>query len=211
MSILDRFRSGLGVQRPVSSDNQVSADEQAIARYRYLLRTAPPEAIEQAHAEAFAQLTPDQRRHVLRELSAELPEAERNAALRGGDSPESLARVATRAELREPGTMERAFGGLSGTGVGGAGFGSLLAGSFLSSMAGSVLGTMIAQHFFNSHPEASHLFGGDAHAAGDVNAPDASTAGLIPDPFERLSDGDLANLDGALDGGGFDGGGSWDV
>ncbi len=32
-------------------------DEQAIERYRYLLRTAPPEAIEEAHAEAFAQLT----------------------------------------------------------------------------------------------------------------------------------------------------------
>ena len=36
-------------------------DDQAIARYRYLLRTAPPLTIEQAHAEAFAQLTPDQR------------------------------------------------------------------------------------------------------------------------------------------------------
>ena len=161
MSILDRFRNGLGVQRPLSSDSQASADEQAIARYRYLLRTAPPEAIEQAHAEAFAQLTPEQRRHVLSELSAQLPDAERNAALRAGDSPESLARVATRAELRQPGTMERAFGGL-GMGLGGTGFGGLLAGSFLSSMAGTVLGTMIAQHFFNSHPDAGHLFGGDS-------------------------------------------------
>ena len=102
--------------------------------------------------------------------------------------------------------MERAFGGSGGMGLGGTGFGGLLAGSFLSSMAGTVLGTMIAQHFFNSHPDAGHLFGGDSHASGDVNAPDASTAGLIPDPFERLSDDDLANLDG-----GFDGGGSWDV
>ena len=201
MSILDRFRSGIGVQRPLSSDSQASADEQAIARYRYLLRTAPPEAIEQAHAEAFAQLTLEQRRHVLRELSAELPAAERNAALRGGDSPESLARVATRAELREPGTMERAFGGLGGAGLGG-----LLAGNFLGSMAGAVLGTMIAQHFFSSHPEAGNLFGGDAHAPVDADTPDASTAGLIPDPFERLGDDDLADL-----GGSFDGGDSWDV
>ena len=206
MSILDRFRSGIGVQRPLSSDQQASADEQAIARYRYLLRTAPPEAIEQAHAEAFAQLTPEQRRRVLQDLSAELPVAERNAALRAGDSPEALARVATRAELRQPGTMERTFGGSGGMGLGGTGFGGLLAGSFLSSMAGTVLGTMIAQHFFNSHPEAGHLFGGDSHTAGDVNAPDASTADLSSDPFERLSDDDLAGFDG-----GSDGGGSFDV
>ena len=46
------------------------ADEQAIERYRYLLRTAPPDQIEQAHAEAFAQLTPEQRRQVLEQLSA---------------------------------------------------------------------------------------------------------------------------------------------
>jgi hypothetical protein len=34
------------------------ADEQALQRYRYMLRTAPPETIEQAHEEAFAKLTP---------------------------------------------------------------------------------------------------------------------------------------------------------
>jgi hypothetical protein len=34
-------------------DRPQSADEQAIARYRYMLKTAPPETIEQAHAEAF--------------------------------------------------------------------------------------------------------------------------------------------------------------
>ena len=43
-------------------------DGQAIARYRYMLRTAPLEAIEEAHAEAFAALTSEQRRRVLEEL-----------------------------------------------------------------------------------------------------------------------------------------------
>ena len=38
-------------------------DEQALARYRYMLATAPPEEIERAHEEAFASLTPEQRRH----------------------------------------------------------------------------------------------------------------------------------------------------
>lgn len=36
-------------------------DQRAIERYQYLLKTAPPDKIEQAHAEAFAQLTPQQR------------------------------------------------------------------------------------------------------------------------------------------------------
>ena len=39
-----------------------SADEQAVERYRYMLRTAPPESSERAHEEAFARLTPEQRR-----------------------------------------------------------------------------------------------------------------------------------------------------
>src|SRR3954452_1529578 len=97
-------------------------DEQAIERYRYLLRTAPPDQIEQAHAEAFAQLTPDQRRQVLADLARDLPPAERSS----DDDPRSLARMATRAELRQPGTLERAFGGSRmGGGVGGFGGGGL--------------------------------------------------------------------------------------
>ena len=78
-------------------------DEAAVERYRYMLRTAPPETIEQAHAEAFAKLTPEQRRKVLADVSAELPPGERATS----DDPRSLARMATRAEMRNPGTLER--------------------------------------------------------------------------------------------------------
>ena len=84
-------------------------DERTIERYWYLLRTAPPEAIEQAHVEAFAQLTPGHRRLVLEQLCAAVPPHERVAA----DDPRSLARMATRAELHQPGTLERTFGGMS--------------------------------------------------------------------------------------------------
>src|SRR5688500_3915320 len=87
-------------------------DEQAVERYRYLLQTAPPETIEQAHAEAFAQLTPEQRRLVLQELTQDLPEHERAAGTRYEDDPRSLARMATRAEVRRPGTLERTFGNM---------------------------------------------------------------------------------------------------
>jgi len=54
-----------------------SADDQAVARYRYMLKTAPPETVEEAHAEAFARLTPEQRSLVLQSLSESVPSAER--------------------------------------------------------------------------------------------------------------------------------------
>jgi hypothetical protein len=202
MSFFDFFRS------PGAQPSSVSeADEQAVARYRYLLRTAPPEAIEQAHAEAFAQLTPEQRRRILEELAADMPDAERNGAWRTGDAPGALARVATRAELREPGAMERAWSRMGAAPGAAPGLGSMFAGSLLASMAGSVLGTMIAQHFFTSQPEASHLFGG---SPGDS----ASGGSLADDPWQRLDSQDVGNaqdasddfsdLDGGMDGGSFD-------
>lgn len=73
-----------------------SPDQQAIARYRYLLKTAPPETIEQAHAEAFAQLTPEQRRLVLQQIAEQLPASERPLADQNALSPQTLARLATR-------------------------------------------------------------------------------------------------------------------
>lgn len=126
-------------------------DEQAIERYRYLLSTAPPEDIERAHEEAFAQLTPEQRRTVLNRLSEFVPPTEV-----GGDDPASLARTATRAELRQPGTMERAFGG----GWNGPGLGSF----FLSSLAGAFIGSAIADSLFGDQ-------GADGAASSDAGDP----------------------------------------
>lgn len=174
-----------------------SDDEQAIARYRYLLRTAPPEAIEQAHAEAFAQLTPEQRRVVLQELAAAAPEAERRAIEQGGAQPQALARVATRAELRRPGALERIFGaGAPGFGAM-PGFGSMMAGSLLGSIAGTVLGSVIAREFFD-HAGHEGLFGGAASPEhGLIDSTTADAGGL---------DGGLGDLGDVGDLGGFDGG-----
>jgi hypothetical protein len=116
-----------------------SADEQALARYRYMLQTAPPEDIERAHEEAFARLTPDQRRQALEALAKVVPPSEIR-----GDDPASLARTATRAEIRQPGTIERAWGG--------AGVGPGLGSWFLTALAASFIGTAIAQSFFDSDP-----------------------------------------------------------
>lgn len=118
-------------------------DQIALQRYRYMLQTAPPETIEQAHAEAFATLTPQQRAQALRELSQALPPHERSAADLSGDDPQSLARLATRAEIRQPGTLEWAFGRSGG--VGGIGLG----GTILASLAVGFVGSMVAQQFMD--------------------------------------------------------------
>src|ERR687894_2906548 len=110
------------------------ADEQALRRYRYMLKTAPPETIEQAHEEAFAKLTPEQRAQALRELAAETPEEERSALAGGRDDPKSLARLATRAEMRRPGTLGRTLGN-TGRGAGMGGMMGGMGGTIFASLA----------------------------------------------------------------------------
>ena len=154
-----------------------SADEQAIARYRYMLKTAPPETIEQAHAEAFAQLTPEQRRLALQKIAESVPPSERASVEQSGANPQALARLATRAEIRQPGAMERMFG---------QGGGASLGGVLLSSIAGTVIGSMIARQFF----------AGEGHGAG--GAADAGEEAGSSDADQGMDGGD------SFDGGGFE-------
>jgi hypothetical protein len=214
MGLLDRLTQG-AAQRPAGAPS--SEDDAAIARYRYMLKTAPPQTIEQAHAEAFSQLTPEQRGRVLEELSNATPALERPAFSHAADSPGELARLATRAEIRQPGVLERVFGRVqpgAATAMGPS-MGAMFGGTLLSSMAGTVLGSMIAQHFFNSHPDALHQFGA---------FPDSSTSGS--DFSDRVSstlagndahtstegssdDGIFGDSDTDLGGGDFDSGGDF--
>ena len=106
-------------------------DEIAVERYRYLLRTAPPEAIEQAHEEAFSKLTPEQRRLLFQQLSADAAPGDAPR----GDDPHSLAQSATRSELRQPGTMERTMTGPS--------FGSMVGSSLLGTVAGYFIASAV--------------------------------------------------------------------
>ncbi|HKG26524.1 MAG TPA: hypothetical protein VKB09_12810 [Thermomicrobiales bacterium] len=174
-------------------------DEQAVERYRYLLRTAPPDAVEQAHAEAFAQLTPEQRRMVLSELSAAVPPQERSER----DDPRSLARMATRAEMRRPGTLERTFGGMSPAGMG-VGLGGLMAGSFLSSIAGVVLGTAIADAIFDDGSYDQGYADGRDAADADQGADSADTADAGYDGGDTGFDS--GDFGGDFGGGDFGGG-----
>ncbi len=158
-------------------------DAQAIERYRYMLRTAPPEALEQAHAEAFSKLSLEQRRQVLAQLTEEAPVGERAAAAATSvDDPQALARVATRAEVRNPGTLERTLGAGGGMGMGT---------SLLSSFAMGFAGSMVAQSLFS----AMGGFGDQAVDAG------TATDG------EETAEAD----EGYGDDGGFDDGGDFDV
>jgi hypothetical protein len=217
--------------RPGSPAEQLP-DEQAIARYRYLLRTAPPEQIEQAHAEAFGQLTVDQRQQVLAQLAAGVPANERPRT----DDPETLARVATRAEMRQPGFLERTLGGY-GPGSGGGGYGpgygrggygrggygggygpgygygggmgmgSMIGGSLLGTVGGLVIGTAVADALFDTGLGDGGLFGGgdeEAYAEGyqDGAGADGDYGG---DPGSDFGGG----ADNGYDGGGYDGGGDF--
>jgi hypothetical protein len=168
-------------------------DDQALARYRYMLATAPPEDIERAHEEAFAKLTPDQRRQALEALSRVVPPREIR-----GDDPASLARTATRAELREPGTIERVWG------PGGApGLGSF----FLTTLAASFIGSAIAQSFFDNDPAGAGAGDGsdstDGGESGDAGEADTADTGDFGDGGD-FGGGDFGGGDfGGGDFGGF--------
>ncbi|MDN3478799.1 hypothetical protein [Curtobacterium sp. APC 4022] len=114
------------------------ADRVAIAKYDYLLKTADPERLEQAHHDAFARLTPEQRQQVLQRLNAELPQHDRGTDA----SAAGLARTSTRGETSRPGTMRKVLGGAALGGgalaVGGLAV-AVAGGAVLSAAAGPVL------------------------------------------------------------------------
>lgn len=163
MDMLRRLFGGSDEPTPVRGQPLQSEDARAVERYRYLLRTAPPDTLEEAHAEAFALLTPQQRQLVLQQLVNVSPEAKLLDAS-GQDDPRGLARAATRAEMRHPGTLERSFGQASSPGMGGAGF---MAGNFLSTIAGVMVGSAIANTFLDNAAQSDGEFaGGDPAAMG---------------------------------------------
>jgi hypothetical protein len=95
--------------------------------------------------------------------------------------------MATRAEVRQPGTMERMFGRSGG----GAGFGGMLAGSLLGSIAGTVIGSMVAQQFFGNQSGSN---------VGGVEEAQGADVAMNEDAANYASD----DLSGDLDTGDFD-------
>lgn len=179
MSFFDRL-FGAPTPEPEPRRGAVrSDDERAVERYRYLLQTAPPETIEQVHAEAFAKLSPEQRRLVFDELARTAPAGEAPV----DDQPATLARAATRSELRQPGTMERSLGGPS--------FGQMVGASLLGTVAGYVIGSAIASAFLP--PMDAGLT--DAAAAGEPGADVGADAGGFDGAgFDAGSFGDFGDF-----------------
>ncbi|QPE05720.1 hypothetical protein IT882_06985 [Microbacterium schleiferi] len=161
-----------------------SEDERAIERYRYLLRTAPPETIEQVHAEAFSKLTEQQRQQVLADMTASLPASERP---RSAD-PNDMARAATRAEYMNPGAMERTLGGQRQ----GPSFGSMVGSSLLGTVAGYVIGSALVSAFMAPM------------VAADAGATDAGPADAGTGPDQGWADAS-GPADGGFSDGGFGG------
>lgn len=180
MGFLDRlFGTEEPQTRPAVPTAPVAAsdDERALQRYRYLLRTAPPETIEQVHAEAFSRLTDSQRALVYEELSRGAGTGERPLS----SEPATLARAATRAEMRNPGSLEKSLSGNSaGVTPGGPGFGSMLASSMLGTVAGYVVGSALVSAFlpWDAGYDSTASDGADTADAGaaDSGASDAGSA-----------------------------------
>jgi hypothetical protein len=193
MDMLRRLFGGSDEPSPVRGQPLQSEDARAVERYQYLLRTAPPDTLEEAHAEAFARLTPEQRHLVLQQLVAVSPEAKLLDAS-GRDDARALARAATRAEMRHPGTLERSFSQASSPGMGGAG---LMAGNFMSTIAGVMVGSAIANAFFNDAGQAE----GGGLAEGDPGAMGSGDGGSF-DSGEAADIGSLGDFGGGDFGGG---------
>lgn len=178
MGFLDRLlgRPEQPEQPPRAAAPQRSDDEIAVERYRYLLRTAPPETIEQVHTEAFSKLTDEQRDLLFTQLSENAMEGEKPA----NAEPATLAKAATRAELRQPGTLDRAFGGDQAGGRQGPGFGSMLGASLLGTVAGYVVGSAIVSTFLpDSGGEADASAGAEsgAESGGDAGTDGGADSG----------------------------------
>ena len=102
----------------------------AVARYQYLLKTASPDQIEQAHEQAFAAMTAEERQQVLTALS-QTSEAPTDA------SASSLARSATRLEVQQPGTLQNILGNAQSA------IGSSTGKTLLTSVAGGFIGSSL--------------------------------------------------------------------
>jgi hypothetical protein len=105
MGLIDRLFGG----RRATEEREVRplTVEEALARWRYLVGTAPPEALSEAHGRALEALGEVSRAEVLQRLRSGLSALEPGAVVPA--DPEVLLRAAARAERRTPGFLERAL------------------------------------------------------------------------------------------------------
>ena len=170
MGFLDRLFGAQDEVAPATPRRHApNDDELAVDRYRYLLRTAPPETIEQVHAEAFGRLNESQRALVYEELSKGAGTGERPLS----SEPATLARAATRKEMRDPGSLERTLSGPS--------FGSMVGSTLLGTVAGYVIGSALVSAFLPW----------DAGYGADANADAGADSGADSGGMDADASGDF--------------------
>ncbi|WP_411699106.1 hypothetical protein [Conyzicola sp.] len=188
-------------QRPDVSSEVSTEDRAAIARYNYLLETAPPEQLESVHREAFARLSPAQREQVEAQLRAHLPANEQPASA----SSEDLARSATRGEAHNPGFLRGLFAKPSGRGAAGAlaGVGLGAAGGLLAAVAGGAVLSSVAAPLLEQaagmgvdFESFAGGFDGIAEGAGDYAAGLSEQASELGSNFEIPGLSGLSNFFG---------------
>lgn len=169
-----------------------TSDRADVARYAYLLQTAPPRQLEQVHREAFAKLSPAQRD----ELRSTLEQGDPVYGASASSSPQDLAVAATRVQSAHPGTLQRILGGASRNGSrGGLGKAAVLGGAGLA--AGGIL-TAVAGGAVLSSVGGTLLQGAEGLGVDFA----ALSEGLDPAAFglESLGELGLDNLTGDLGG-----------
>lgn len=143
-------------QQYASGQHQSLDDAEVQQRYRQVLRNAPPEIVEDAHAQAFSQLSPQQRRELAQRLRQQAQQLEAPYGSpydqdQQDDDPRTLARMAQQAEQRNPGVLDQLFGGQPGplnnplVKMAMAGAAALAARRFLGGQMGSPLGGLDGQ------------------------------------------------------------------
>lgn len=89
------------VRRRRQAAPQDRMEDQSVRQYRYLLRTAPPDALEEAHIEALNELGQAQRRLLLDAVQASLMAGAHLKA----DDVRSIGHLITLGERRTPGAL----------------------------------------------------------------------------------------------------------
>lgn len=107
MGLLDRLLRGRRPPGPQAAGPLTP--EQALARWRYLVRAAPPEVLSEAHGRALETLEELPRAEVLLRLRSALSALESGVVVPGDQAV--LLRASARAERRAPGFLERALAG----------------------------------------------------------------------------------------------------
>jgi len=102
MGLLDRL---LGRRAPQPADARPLTGPEAIDRWRYLLRTAPAEALGVGHVEGLAALSAEASAPMLHGLRRALSALEPGTVV--PSAPDVLIRAAVRAERTAPGFLER--------------------------------------------------------------------------------------------------------